>query len=150
MQTKILIDTNVLVYAYDFSQPLKQQQALEILERLANSELGVLSTQTLAEFFAVSTRKIPNRLSVKQAYEQIEQFIGIWPVLSVNSQVVLTAARGVYEYQFNFWDAQLWAVAYLHNVPTVFSEDFHSDAIVEGIRFVNPFGKDFHPNTWGI
>jgi hypothetical protein len=45
---KVFIDTNVLVYAYDRSDPLKQKQALMVL----------------GEFFAMVTRKILSHLSI--------------------------------------------------------------------------------------
>lgn len=51
MSDKVFIDTNVLVYAYDRSEPEKQRRALEILDRLAVGRAGVISTQVLAEFF---------------------------------------------------------------------------------------------------
>ncbi|WP_289501143.1 PIN domain-containing protein [Gloeocapsopsis sp. IPPAS B-1203] len=49
MKDRVLVDTNILVYAYDRSTP-KQQQALEVLNQLAITGKGVLSTQVLAEF----------------------------------------------------------------------------------------------------
>jgi predicted nucleic acid-binding protein len=147
--TEILVDSNVLVYAHDLSEPEKQRRALEVLDRLVETALGVLSAQTLAEFYAVTTRKLPSPLSAEQAYAQIEHFIRIWPILDVTSQVVLEAARGARDYRFSFWDAQLWAAARLHNVPVVFSEDFNPDSVIEGVRFVNPFADDFRAEDWG-
>jgi predicted nucleic acid-binding protein len=56
---------------------------------------------------------------------------------------VLEAVRGVNDYQFSFWDAQIWAAARLHTIPVVLSEDFNSGAVIEGVRFVDPFEQDF-------
>jgi predicted nucleic acid-binding protein len=53
-------------------------------------------------------------------------------VLSVTAQIVLEGVRGIRGYQFSSWDAQLWAVARLNQVPVVFSEDFNPGAVVEG------------------
>jgi len=147
---EILVDSNVLVYAHDRSELEKQHRALEVLDRLVETAFGVLSTQTLAEFCAVATHKIPSPLSAEQAYAQIEHFVHIWPVLNVTPKVVLEAARGVRDYQFSFWDAQLWAVARLNHVQVVFSEDFNPGSVIEGVRFVNPFAVDFQPEAWGL
>ena len=147
---EILVDSNVLVYAHDLSEPEKQHKALEVLDRLVETALGVLSTQTLAEFCAVATHRIPSPLSAEQAYAQMEHFVRIWPILNVTPQVVLEAARGVRDYQFSFWDAQLWAVARLNNIPVVFSEDFNAGSVIEGVRFVNPFADDFRAEDWGL
>jgi len=146
---EILVDTNVLVYAHDRTEPEKQWRALDVLDRLVAADTGVLSTQVLAEFYNTSTRKIATPLHPAQAYEQVKHFLQIWRVLDVTGAVVLGAIRGVREHQFNFWDAQIWAVARLNQVPVVFSEDFPG-AVIEGIRFVNPFAEDFQPEAWGL
>jgi len=54
----------------------------------------------------------------------------------------------VRQYQFSFWDAQIWAAAKLNQVPVVLSEDFNAGAIIEGVRFVNPFAADFKLEDW--
>ena len=59
MTDRVLVDTNVLVCAYDRSEPEKQNCALQVLDRLATSGLGVLTSQVLAEFFVAVTRRIP-------------------------------------------------------------------------------------------
>jgi predicted nucleic acid-binding protein len=69
MKASVFVDTNVLVYAYDRSEPEKQGQALEVLDGLATTRTGVISTQVLAEFFITVTQKIPAPLSVSQGYQ---------------------------------------------------------------------------------
>ncbi|RRR66043.1 MAG: hypothetical protein EI684_21490 [Candidatus Viridilinea halotolerans] len=58
MSVKVLVDTNVLVYAYDRAEPQKQQQAIMLLDLLVQQDLGALTTQILAEFFVTVTRVI--------------------------------------------------------------------------------------------
>ena len=70
----ILVDTNVLVYAYDRAEPKKQRRALDVLDRLVAADAGVLSTPVLAEFYNTSTRKIATPLHPSQAYEQVKHF----------------------------------------------------------------------------
>ena len=73
-----------------------------------------------------------------------------WPVFDATPQIVLEAVRGVRDHQFSFWDAQIWAVARLNQVAVVFSEDFNPGAVIEGVRFVNPFAQDFELEAWGL
>lgn len=138
---KIFVDTNILVYAYDRSQAQKQLAAMQILNQLAVSGTGVISTQVLAEFFVTIThkRKLPFPLSVAQAYERIQNYLQAWEVVEVTGLIVLEAARGVRDYQFSFWDAQIWATAKLNQIAVVYSEDFNVGAAIEGVRFINPF-----------
>jgi predicted nucleic acid-binding protein len=58
--TAVLIDTNVLVYPYDRSEPAKAARARQVLDDLARRRRGRVSTQVLGEFFrAVTTRLRP-------------------------------------------------------------------------------------------
>lgn len=139
MIDKTLLDTNLLVYAYDYSKPFKQQAAFALLDQLVVSGSGVISTQILSEFFVTVTRKIPDPLTIEQAEERITNFCQIWPALEVNEMVVLEAIRGVKAYRFSYWDALVWATARLNQVGLVLSEDFSHGSLVEGVRFINPF-----------
>ena len=143
MNGSIFVDTNVLVYAYDRSEPEKQGRALEVLDRLATRGAGVISTQVLAEFFVAVTRKLAAPLSVSEGYERLENYLQAWTVLDLTGMIVLEAARGVRDYQFSFWDAQIWAAARLNQIPVVLSEDFSAGRVIEGVRFIDPFAEDF-------
>lgn len=148
MSDRVFVDTNVLVYAYDRSEPEKQRQALEVLDRLAVTGVGTISTQVLAEFFVAVTRKISAPLSVAEAHERVKNYLQSWAVVDLTGMIVLEAARGVRDHQFSFWDAQIWATARLNQVPVIFSEDFTDGAVIEGIRFVNPFAESFDIEEW--
>jgi predicted nucleic acid-binding protein len=148
MGYQVLVDTNVLVYAYDRSEPEKQARAFEVLDRLQAIGAGALSVQVLGEFFLAVTRKLAAPLSPEQAAYQVEIFVRSWPVLDLTPLIVLEATRGVRDHRFSFWDAQIWAAARLNQIPVVFSEDFDAGAIIEGVRFVNPFEPDFDIGTW--
>lgn len=148
MTAKIFVDTNILLYAYDRSEPDKQRQAALILDKLALSGLGVISSQVMAEFFVTVTRKISAPLAPDSAYQRLENYQQSWETLDVTPAIVLEAARGVRDYQFSFWGAQIWATARLNQIATIFSEDFNVGAVVEGVRFVNPLTADFQVEDW--
>jgi len=44
MGDRILVDTNVLLYAYEKGEPVKQPQALALLELLVVHDMGVLTS----------------------------------------------------------------------------------------------------------
>lgn len=144
----ILVDTNVLVYAHDRGEYAKQGGAIETLQRLQATGRGCLSVQCLAEFFRAVTRGPAPMLPIDQAAQQVERLALAWPVLDVTPQVVLEATRGVQDHQLPYWDAQIWATAHLNQIPVVFSEDFSAGAVLEGVRFVNPFAEGFQIEDW--
>ncbi len=148
MTGKVLIDTNVLVYAYDRAEAIKQAQARQVLGELAKQRAGFISTQVLTEFYNAVTRRIAAPLTPEQAYERIKNLLMAWPVLDITSLIVLEAARGAYQHQMSVWDAQIWAAARLNQIPVIFSEDFSNGSVIEGIRMVNPFAKGFQLRDW--
>lgn len=144
----ILIDTNVLLYAHDGNDSTRQAKALEVLQHLELTASGRLSVQCLAEFFSVATRKLTPPLTAKQAVEQIERLSHTYQVLDLTMAIVLEAGRGARDHQLAYYDAQLWAMAKLNQIPVVFSEDFRSGSTLEGVRFVNPFAEKFVIEDW--
>jgi predicted nucleic acid-binding protein len=143
MTAKFFVDTNVLVYAYDSAELDKQARAIEIIDHLARTASGAISTQVLSEFFVTVVHKRPARMSLEQAYARLKYYAAHWTVIGVTSAVILEAVRGVQDYQINFWDAQIWAAAKMDNITTILSEDFNTGSIIEGVTFVNPFFKGF-------
>lgn len=145
MTARILVDTNVLLYCYDRSEPVKQQQALDIIDRLVSSGMGALSTQILGEFFVNATRKLAEPLSLEAASERIEHYSRSCTIFEVTRRVVEEAIHGVRIHQLNYWDAQIWAVARIYRIPVLLSEDFQDGRTLEGVRFLDPLAPGFRP-----
>src|SRR5207247_8070804 len=96
MIARFFVDTNILIHAYDLRDPTKRARALELLARLGQRGVGVISTQVLAEFFLTVTRRTGGPiLSDGEAYARLENYIQSWSVVDVTPLVVLEAARGV-------------------------------------------------------
>ncbi|MGD0296683.1 MAG: PIN domain-containing protein [Bryobacteraceae bacterium] len=148
MSVRVLIDTNVLVYLYDESEPGKQRQARLVLRAVAEAGVGLVSTQVLSEFFSVVTRRLRPRLPHEIALAELEHHVRVWDILLVTPPVVIAAARAVRDHSLSFWDAQLWAVAQLNQLDTILSEDFQAGSRLGGVRFVNPFAAGFEQSSW--
>lgn len=144
----ILIDTNVLLYAYDPNDLARSERAQNVLRHLEESNMGRVSVQCLAEFFSIATRKLKPPLSSAEALTQIELLARSYPVLDLTLGVILEAARGVRDYQLAYYDAQLWAMAKLNQIPIIFSEDMPSALVLEGVGYVNPFADNFVLEEW--
>lgn len=144
----VLVDTNVLIYAHDRREAIKRPRAIEVLDRLQRTGQGRLSVQCLAEFFVIVTSGRKAILAVADASSQITLLIESWTVFDLTSLIVTEGLRGVREHRLSYWDAQIWATARLNQVTVVFSEDFSSGAVVDGVRFVNPFKHGFEISAW--
>jgi predicted nucleic acid-binding protein len=146
--SRILVDTNVLVYLFDRGEFEKQAASLTLFERTEFVLSACVSAQNLAEFFHATTRSRTPILSVEDSIKQVERFAAAFPIFEVTRFTVLEAVRGVRQYEFPYYDAQLWATAKLNQVPVIFSEDFNAGSMIEGVSFVNPFAREFDLERW--
>ena len=137
MAVRFTIDSNVLVYAADERDPVRQESSLEILTRAASRDC-ILLPQALAEFFhAVSRKGIMPRLD---AAAQVRDWIIMFVVAAgANVGAVLTAAETAAAGRFQFFDALLLATARDAGCAAVISEDMADGAELSGVRVVAAF-----------
>ena len=76
------VDTNILVYAHDASEPHKHAVARARLEDLWASRSGLLSTQVLQEFYAIATSFQKLAMGPAEAREVMELY-GSWSTVSM-------------------------------------------------------------------
>lgn len=138
-----LVDTNILVYAYDRSEGAKRQRAIDVLETVGVAEVGVFSTQILGEFFVTVTRKIPSPLSTSDASTAVMRYLDSWPIIDISGPMVIEALRGVGQHQMHYYDSLIWAAAKLNQIQEILTEDGQHGRIIEGVRYLNPFHSDF-------
>lgn len=56
MSLRYLIDTNVLIYPHDGSEPVKSARAIAVLSHVNAAQSAALPVQVLAEFASVALR----------------------------------------------------------------------------------------------
>ena len=103
----------------------------------------------LAEFFTVATRKLSPPLSAEGAERSLTTLSRARRTYDVTATAVLEAVRGSRRYQLSSWDGLIGAVAKLSGIANVVTEDIQSAALIEGLRFVNPFQQDFDLSSLG-
>ena len=75
MPARVIVDTNVLVYAYDASETAKQLVAARVIDLVHALGIGAISVQSLSEFFSVATRKLKPPFPVEVATKRIEHLV---------------------------------------------------------------------------
>lgn len=138
--TRVLIDTNVFVYAFDPADPAKHEKAVRLIDEVTREDDLVLSAQVLNEVAWTLLRRGSqlglDPTNVRQIVEEIAQSALVVPVTPEFTLTALTAAMA---HGLSFWDGLIWAAAHHHRVSVVYTEDFQNERVVEGVRFVNPF-----------
>lgn len=134
--TSSFVDTNVLVYTDDHSQPAKRSTALSLVRRCFRERTGVLSTQVLQEYFVITTRKL--RVPAEIARKKVEVFSRLDLVL-IGLPDILSAIDLHRTHQLSLWDALLVRVATRAGCSVLFTEDLQHGQRFGDLEVVNPF-----------
>lgn len=132
------IDTNILVYAHDASETVRQPIARALVERLWADRSGVLSTQVLQEFYVVATRKLSPPVPRSEAREIVALY-GTWPIVSIDVALILDATSLEERVGLSFWDALIVEAARRGGATRLVSEDFQDGSQIDGIGVEDPF-----------
>lgn len=138
MSVNYFADTNLLVYAFDRSEPEKQRIAQTFIAEKGGSGNLIVSTQVLQEFFVTVTRKIPKPLEMNQAYGVIESFSD-FPVITVTPPLILRAIHRHRDEAFSFWDSLIVEAALESKADILLSEDMQDGRKIDSLTIQNPF-----------
>ena len=138
MPVNCFVDTNLLVYARDSSEPLKQQQALKWMSHLWSSRTGRLSFQVLQEFYITVTEKLRPGMDIKAARQDIRTFM-VWKPLPVDIDVLERAWTIQDRYHISWWDALIVSAAQLADCQYLLTEDLQNGQKFGKVQTVNPF-----------
>lgn len=137
MSDKVLIDTNILVYAFDEAAGTKHEIAANVLIDLWNAKTGVLSMQVLQEFYTTATRKLKVAMPKQRARAVVERF-EFWCIPTSPAEIS-RAFLIEDEARISFWDALIVASAIRAGASRILSEDLNPGQTIAGIKIENPF-----------
>lgn len=133
---KAFVDTNVLVYANDTSEPHKRQRAADTLA--ARRRDLVISGQVLGEFFVTVTCRLPTPLSTEDASAAVAGLSRL-PVVAVDGTLVRDGIQLSTRWQLSYRDGLILAAARASGCQELLTEDLNADATLAGVEIVNPF-----------
>jgi predicted nucleic acid-binding protein len=138
MSVKVFVDTNVLVYCRDASEPEKQARAAAWMAGLWAKRAGCLSYQVLQEFYVTVTAKLAPGLAAEAARSDVRALLA-WKPMLIDDRVIDGAWSLQDRHGFSWWDALIMAAALAGGCRYLLSEDFQSGMEVGDLRVVNPF-----------
>ena len=138
MPAKIFVDTNVLVYTRDASEPRKQKQALDWMTYLWSTKTGRLSFQVLNEFYVTVTEKLDPGLDTRSARNDVLSFL-TWEPIPVDVRVIEGAWRLQDNYHLSWWDALIVSAAQASGCHYLLTEDLREKQKMENVTIINPF-----------
>jgi predicted nucleic acid-binding protein len=138
MSDKIFLDTNVLVYAFDYSEPEKQTKARLILRDRSNWLNYAISTQVLQEFYQTVTHKIERAVSPDAALRAVKGFAEL-QVVQIDPDLIERAIELSIDQQLSMWDALIIQAAAEAGCTLLLSEDLNAGQRIKGVVVENPF-----------
>ena len=134
---KVFFDTNILVYSVDERTPEKKVIASNLLNEASRSKNGIISTQSLQEFYNAAVKKL--NLSKQAAKEYVEFFSKQFPVKEISIPLIIKAIDISIKNGLSFWDSLILSAANDTGCILVYSEDMNSGQIICGTKVLNPF-----------
>ncbi len=134
----VFVDTNVLVYARDSSDPPKQARALEWMKHLWEAGTGRISVQVLEEFYVTTTRKLKPGLAPEDARADVRD-LSVWRPVPIGETALEVAWTLEDRFALSFWDALIVAAAHVADCRHLLTEDLEAGVDYDGVRIVDPF-----------
>jgi len=138
MSATVFVDTNVLVYARDRTEPERNLRALEWMAALWQTKSGRLSYQVLQEYYITVTRKLDPPRDTSDAREDVTSLIS-WRPTTVELPVIDRAWAIEDRYGFSWWDSLILGAASHAGCTHVLTEDLQDGQEVEAMTIINPF-----------
>jgi predicted nucleic acid-binding protein len=133
---RAFFDSNVLVYADDPRDAVKQERALRLIEDHMKMRSGVVSVQVLQEYFVTVTKKY--KLNAELARMKVAiyaRFQVVEPgVADILAAIDLHRLHGL-----SYWDALIVHSAKRAGCRQLLTEDLQHGQTIDGVRIVNPF-----------
>lgn len=134
-----LVDSNILIYAYDKDESIKKKKAEELISKCFDAKINLtVSNQNLAEFVNVITKKA--KLSFEQVKVEVKDIINSNGFIKINysSKTILAAIDIASEFKMSFWDSLLAATMRENGIFNIYTENA-KDFKMPWINAVNPF-----------
>jgi predicted nucleic acid-binding protein len=135
------VDANVLVYAFDEDEPIKQAKANELLGRLSEDRSETLIPwQAAAEFLAVLRKwQVAGHLKAEDVEKAFRIVSDMFPLRLPKARVFKTSFDLRTRFSLSHWDSMLLAACKDAGVDRLYSEDMDAGTNYDGVTIVNPF-----------
>jgi len=133
---KVTVDTNVLVYSVDSSRTLKQNAAIDLIQRMARKQQPLVD-QCLYEFLNATTRKLSVPLA--QAIAVVVGWTANLDIASPTSKTLGLTFNLLQAHKLSVFDARLLAVCDENSIDYLLTEDLQDGGRYGRVTAINPF-----------
>jgi len=134
MNGKILVDTNIWVYAHlENPEDAKFKQASQIV---GNPTGLVVSVQVLNEYYSVMLK---NRADDALIQANIQTILERFEICWFSAELLKRSYALRNRYRYSCWDSLILAAALESGCDAIYTEDLQHGQVVETVKIINPF-----------
>jgi predicted nucleic acid-binding protein len=139
MNGRFSLDTNVFVYCFDRTAPVKARRALQLIRGAVETRKRIISYQVVQEFFHVALRRFAQPIAIAGAEQYLSTVFR--PLLAIHSSPALygEALRLSSQLRLSWYDSLIVAAAIEGHCGILYSEDLQSGQRVGDLEIKNPF-----------
>jgi predicted nucleic acid-binding protein len=131
------LDTNVLVYAYQFNDRAKQRVGQELVRKALTGKF-VISPQVLSEFASTLLHKASPPATPEAMIEILDRLSPI-KLVTPDGDLIRRAVEAQASYGLHFYDCLIIAAAERGGCGRIWSEDLNAGQKYFGVSVANPF-----------
>jgi predicted nucleic acid-binding protein len=139
--TRILVDTNILIYAHHKREKDKHEQCAKIVNGLVDSDGIVLSIQNLVEFSRVLSEKALPSIDNELIRQYIFDLSEASTVISYSEHTIMAALMLSKQHKIHFFDALLAATMQENGISKILTENTKDFKKVKWLEAESPFEK---------
>jgi predicted nucleic acid-binding protein len=135
------VDTNVLLYSLDNSDPVKEAKARQLLQQLQGNPVdSVLLWEVVGELVAQLRRWVNQGRITKGTFDAyVLNYRNLFRLTLPTPQVLDRALDLADRYSLSHWDSMLLGACIEASVDTLYPEDMGSPTRYDSVQLVNPF-----------
>jgi predicted nucleic acid-binding protein len=133
------LDSNVLVYALDPSDPVKHERAKLLVGSGISTQSAAVSYQVVQEVLNVCTKRLAASFDAPHRNDLLRAVLLPLCKLHSSPQLYEQALAIQDAHSFSFYDALIVASAHALGCKRLLSEDMQHGRVIDGVRIENPF-----------
>ena len=134
------VDTNILLYSIDRSEPEKQAKAQRVIQELHSAaERTFLLWQVLGELGQQLRRwREQGKLTAAEFAEHVQGFRHLFPLVLPTPEVFDLAVSLADRFSLSHWDSMIVASCRAAAVTRLYTEDMGAPRTIDGVELINP------------
>jgi predicted nucleic acid-binding protein len=138
MTALVFVDSSVLLYRRDPTEPVKRPLATAWLEHVWRQQTGRISCQVLSEYYTNATRKLRPGLDLDEAWDDVEA-LQSWRPQPLDAELLRLGRAIERRYRLSWWDSLIVASAQSQNCAILLTEDLQDGVYFDGVTVRSPF-----------